>query len=208
VVERFVREGALVAAVYHSERAAPEGVALSLAADVSEEGEVERLMGAVHERLGGPDILLNLVGGWAGGQKAPELDKQVWDHMLSLNLTSAFLCSKHALRYMLPSGYGRIANVASKSAFDLGPGVAAYAVAKAGVVSLTGCIAKEVKGTGVSVACVAPSSLDTEKNRASMSKIDPAKFVRPEQIAETLAWLASDGGGAANGAIVPLYGAL
>jgi NAD(P)-dependent dehydrogenase (short-subunit alcohol dehydrogenase family) len=165
-------------------------------------------MQEVHERLGGPDILLNLVGGWAGGQKVPELDRAVWDRMLSMNLTSAYLCSKHALQYMLAAGYGRIVNVASKSAFDLGPGVAAYAVAKAGVVALTGCMAKEVKGTGVAVTCVAPSSLDTEKNRTAMSKIDPAKFIKPEQIAETLAWLASDAGGAANGAVVPLYGAL
>lgn len=208
VVERFVSGGARVVAVYHSERATPEGVELALVGDVSQEGDVERMMGEVHERLGGPDILLNLVGGWAGGQKVPELDLEVWDRMLSMNLTSAFLCSKHALRFMLDGGYGRIVNVASKSAFDLGPGVAAYAVAKAGVVALTGCLAKEVKGTGVSVACVAPSSLDTEKNRASMSKINPAKFIKPKQIAETLAWLASDAGGAANGAILPLYGAL
>lgn len=207
VVEHFATQGTLVAAVTHSP-AAVEGARLSLQADLSDEPQVERLMAEAVAQLGRIDILLNLVGGWAGGQKIQDLDLSVWQHMQSLNLTSAFLCSKHALKHMLPAGYGRIVNVASKSAFDLGPGVAAYAVAKAGVVALTTCLAHELKGTGVSTACVAPSTIDMPKNREAMPKVDPAKFIRPEQIAETLIWLASDEGGAANGAVVPLFGGM
>lgn len=207
VVDRFIQGGALVVAVTHG----PDPVAnarLSLQADLSDEAQVERVMAEAAAQLGSLDILLNLVGGWAGGQRIAELDLSVWQHMQTLNLTSAFLCSKHALRHMLPAGYGRLVNVASKSAFDLGPGVAAYAVAKAGVVALTTCLAHELKGTGVSAACVAPSTIDMPKNREAMPKTDPAKFVKPEQIAETLAWLASAEGGAANGALVPLFGGL
>lgn len=208
VVERFIASGATVVAVTHSASVAVSGVALSLQADVSDEAQVEQLLAAVNSQLGGPHILLNLVGGWAGGPKLHELDLSVWEHMLNLNLRSAFLCSKHALRYMLPAGYGRIINVASKSAFDLTPGSAAYGVAKAGVIALTTALAHELKGTGVSAACVAPSTIDLPKNREAMPKVDPAKFIQPEQIAETLLWLASAEGGAANGAIVPLYGGM
>lgn len=207
VVERFSHGGATVAAVTHSPTSVPDA-RLSLQADLSDEPQVERLMADVVAQLGRLDILLNLVGGWAGGQKIHELDLAVWQHMQTMNLTSAFLCSKHALKYMLPAGYGRIVNVAAKSAFDLGPGVAAYAVAKAGVVALTICLAHELKATGVSAACIAPSTMDMPKNRESMPKADPAKFIKPEQIAETLVWLASAEGGAANGVVVPLFGGM
>lgn len=208
VVAHFVAQGAQVVAVTHSAPTPLPGVALSLAADLTVETQVEALLDQVHEQWGGPDILLNLAGGWQGGQRISELDLSVWDHMLALNLHTAFLCGKHALRHMLPAGYGRIVNVASKSAFDPGVGSAAYAVAKAGVVALTTCQARELRGTGVAAACVAPSTIDMPKNRAAMPKVDPAKFIRPEQIADTLLWLAGEAGGAANGAVVPLYGAL
>lgn len=156
----FVERGARVAAVYHSRAELPEGTSLALQGDVGDEADVERLLAVVHDQLGGPDILLNLVGGWAGGQHLADLDLAVWERMLDLNLKSVFLCSKQALRYMLPAGYGRIVNVASKTAFDLSPGVAAYAVAKAGVVALTTCLAHELKGSGVAASCVAPGTID------------------------------------------------
>lgn len=208
VVERFVASGATVVAVTHSAPSTLPGLALALQADVTEEAQVEQLMATVNSQLGGPGILLNLVGGWAGGSKLHELDLSVWEHMLTLNLRTAFLCSKHALRFMLPAGYGRIVNVASKSAFDLTAGSAAYGIAKASVVALTTALAHELKGTGVSASCVSPSTIDLPKNRAAMPKVDPTKFVKPEQIAETLLWLASAEGGAANGTIMPLYGGM
>jgi NAD(P)-dependent dehydrogenase (short-subunit alcohol dehydrogenase family) len=214
VAAHFAQQGARLAAVYRSpdklpelQEALSEGEHLLLQADVTDEEQVEKLLAEVHERLGGPDILLNLVGGWAGGQRLPDLDLAIWQGMLTMNLTSAFLCSKHALKYMLPAGYGRIVNVASKGAFDMVPGVAAYAVAKSGVMALTTCLAHELKGTGVAASCVVPSVIDTPATRQMMPG-DPSHWITPQHLAETMAWLASVEGGAANGAIVPLYGAL
>lgn len=207
VTEHFAALGATVVAVARSAEPA-EGVALTVPCDVTSEAEVEGLMARVHDELGGPHVLLNLVGGYASGQKIVDLDLAVWDHMMNMNLKSALLCSKHALKYMLPEGYGRIVSVSSKAAFDLQPGAAAYALAKAGVVGLTQCLAKELRGSGVSAACVVPSVIDTPATRESMPKGDPAKWVKPLEIAETLAWLASESGGAPNGSIIQLYGGM
>lgn len=206
VTQRFVAGGAQVVTVHHAAAEEPPGVALSLQADVTDEPQVAALMAQVHEALGGPDILLNLVGGWAGGQRVEALDTATWQHMLRLNLDSAFLCCKHALQYMQPAGYGRIVTIGSKSGFDLPAGAAAYGVAKAAVAALTTALAHELKGSGVAACCLVPSTIDTPANRAAMPKADPARWVTPQQLAETLAWLASEQAGAVNGAIVPVYG--
>jgi len=216
VTSRFLADGARAALVYQDEGKLqallpqlPEaGQRLALKADVTDEVQVERLMGEVHERLGGPDILLNLVGGYTFGKKVVDLDLATWEHMMSLNLTSMFLCCRHALRHMLAQGYGRVVNVSSKAALDLPAGAAAYAVAKAGVTSFTTCLAHELKGSGASVAAIMPSIIDTPATRAAMPKADFSKWVKPEEIAQAMAYLASDEGGAMNGAIVPLFGAL
>ena len=215
VASRFLQGGARVALIYQDAAKLeallsqlPAGDRLAIQADVTDEAQVERLMGEVHERLDGPDILLNLVGGYAFGKKVMDLDLATWQHMMGLNLTSAFLCCKHALRYMLPQGYGRLVNVSSKVAFDLPAGSAAYAVAKAGIVTLTTCLAHELKGTGVSVTAVAPSVIDSQAMREALPKADFSKWVTPEAIAEAMALLASAEGGAMNGATVPLYGGM
>lgn len=207
VARHFIALGARVALPYRTSPDLPQG-GLAIRCDVTVESDVEAMLAQVNETLGPPEILLNLVGGYASGQKLVDLDLEIWHHMLSLNLTSAFLCSKHALRYMLPAGRGRIVNVSSKTAYDCSPGAAAYAVAKAGVLTLTGCLAKECKGTGISAMAIVPSAIDSPATRESMPKVDPAKFVTREQIAETLAWLASDAGAPVNGSIIQLSGGM
>lgn len=216
VTKRFLSEGARVAMVYHNQdeleallpELAAEAEALPLRCNVTAEAEVQRTMAEAHERLGGPQVLLNLAGGYAAGEEVAETEEATWDRMMDLNLRSIFLCCKHALRYMLPQGYGRIVNVSSKVAVDLPAGKAAYAVSKAGVVSFTKCLAQEVKGTGVSAAAIMPSIIDTPVTRAARPKADYSKWVRPEQIAEVLVYLASEAGGALNGSILPLFGAV
>jgi NAD(P)-dependent dehydrogenase (short-subunit alcohol dehydrogenase family) len=128
--------------------------------------------------------------------------------MLAVNLKSAFLCSKHALRHMVPQDYGRIVSVSSKVAEDLPAKSAPYAVAKAGVLALTQCIAAEVKGTGVAATAIMPSVIDTPATRKLFPKAPFAKFIKPEQIADVLAWLAAQEAGAVNGSILRLYAGL
>lgn len=176
--------------------------------DVLEEDEVSGMTDRVHDELGGPDALLNLVGGFAGREDVAQTELETWRRMMDLNLTSMFLCSKHALQHMLEADRGRIVSVSSKAAEDLPAGRAAYTCAKAGVLSLTACMAKEVAGTGVAVAAVMPSIIDTPITREARPAADYSRWVTPQQIAEVLAWLLSDEAGVVNGSVLRLYGAL
>lgn len=179
---------------------------IALAGDVTDETSVAAMMDQVHTELGGPHLLLNVVGGYAGGKRLPELDVATWQRMLSLNATSAFLCCKHALPYMLAQGYGRIVNVSSKGALDPSPGSAAYSVSKAAVSALTTALARELKGTNVAVAAVMPGTIDTPPNREAMPKADTSKWVAPEEVAAVMALLCTEAAGPMNGAIVPVFG--
>jgi len=216
VTKRLLADGARVVASEHSadkldELAETLGhpAALStLVCDVTDEADVERVMARVHDEHGGPDALLNIVGGFAGGDTVAETDLATWQRMIAPNITSMFLCCKHALPLMLDAGFGRIVSVSSKAADDLPAGRAAYAVAKAGVLNLTACMAKELAGTGVACAAVMPSIIDTPATRGARPKADRARWVTPEEIADAMAWLISEQAGAVNGFVLRLYGGL
>lgn len=215
VTSAFLTAGSTVAVLYHSEdklvqlqQSLPSPVTLALRTDVGDEGQVAAAFAQVHEQLGGPQVLLNLVGGYAAGKKVHELDLKTWRDMLDLNLNSAFICTHCALGYMLEQGLGRIINVSSKVAVDLTVGSGAYGVSKAALLSFTTLLAHELKGTGVTANAVLPSVIDTPTARESMPKADFARWVTPQAIAETLLYLASDEAAAVNGAQLPLYGGL
>ncbi len=180
----------------------------SIVCDVTDEDEVERMMQQIHAEHGGPDALVNVVGGFAAGDSVAETELATWDRMLALNLTSMFLCSKHALKHMLEADFGRIVSISSKAADDLPAGRAAYAVAKAGVLNLTACMADELAKTGVACAAVMPSIIDTPVTRRARPDADTSKWVSPESIAEVIAWLVSEEAGAINGSVLRLYGGL
>ena len=189
VTKRLLADGARVVACERSqerldalaeELGAPEALS-TIACDVLVEDEVRQTVARVHDEHGGPDALLNIVGGFAGGTTVAETELAMWERMMALNLTSVFLCAKHALPLMLDAGFGRIVNISSKAAEDLPAKRAAYAVSKAGVLSLTACMAKEVAATGV---------------------------VTPERIADVIAWLIGEDAGAINGSVLRLYGEL
>jgi NAD(P)-dependent dehydrogenase (short-subunit alcohol dehydrogenase family) len=180
----------------------------TVAADVTQAASVKDLVDAVLAHFGRIDVLLNTAGGWSGGKPVWETSVDEWEHMLALNLHSAFLLSRAVLPHMLEAGWGRIVHVSSKTAVAPRGKRAAYAVSKMGLVTLTEVIAAEVKGTGVTANVILPSVIDTPANRASMPKADPSKWVPPERIAATMQFLCSDAAASINGARVPIYGAV
>ncbi|HIE39088.1 MAG TPA: SDR family oxidoreductase [Anaerolineae bacterium] len=186
----------------------PKERALPLVADVTQEAEVERLVGAVLDHWGRLDVLLNTVGGWSGGKPVWETPVKAWERMIALNLRSAFLLSRAVLPHMLEANWGRIVHVASKTAVAPRAKQAAYAVAKMGLITLTEVIGAEVKGTGVTANVILPSIIDTPTNRKFMPKADPGKWVPPERIAATMRFLCSDAAASINGARIPIYGAV
>ena len=186
----------------------PKERALPLVADVTQEAEVERLVGAVLDHWGRLDVLLNTVGGWSGGKPVWETPVKAWERMIALNLRSAFLLSRAVLPHMLEANWGRIVHVASKTAVAPRAKQAAYAVAKMGLITLTEVIGAEVKGTGVTANVILPSIIDTPTNRKFMPKADPGKWVPPERIAATMRFLCSDAAASINGTRIPIYGAV
>lgn len=127
---------------------------------------------------------------------------------LDMNLTSAFLCCREAVRRLrLRAGSGgRLVNVASRAALQPAGGKTAYTLAKTGVVALTQVLADELAGEGILVNAVAPGTIDTAANRAAMPAADTNRFVQPEEIAAVILWLASPANRIGSGAVVPVYG--
>jgi len=174
--------------------------------DVSDEASTTDFINAVGKRYETIDILVNTIGGYAGGVKLWYLKTSTLDQMLSLNLRSGFVLSRAVLPTMLRAGSGAIVNVAAKAAVDHASGAAAYAASKAAAVALMDSLAADTKGAGVRVNSVLPSIIDTPANRLAMPEADLAVWPKPQDIAQVILFLASDAAKTIHGASVPVYG--
>ena len=175
----------------------------ALKADFTDQTHVRGLVNEVIQTSGRLDALINLVGGFATGRVA-ETDVSLWQRMLAMNLTSAFLLSNAVLPSMLTRRQGRIVHIAARAALEPFPGAAGYIVSKAGLVALIRTLSIELDGSGVTVNGVLPTTIDTPANRKAMPAADPSKWARPESIARTLMFLASDDASQINGALIPI----
>ena len=175
----------------------------ALTADVTDQTQVRNLVDEVIRTSGRLDALINLVGGFATGRLI-ETEVSLWQRMLTMNLTSAFLLSQAVLPSMLQRGQGRIVHIAARAALEPFAGAAAYIVSKTGVIGLVRTLSSELEGSGVTVNAVLPSTIDTPANRRAMPAADPSKWARPDSIARTLTFLASDASSQINGALIPM----
>ena len=169
-------------------------------ADVGDEGDVRALFDAGPA----PWAVLNTVGGFAGYRPFADLDLAELTGQITLNLITAALITKHALRVMQSAGEGRIVHTASRAGVVTAGSGFAYSVSKAGVLHLVSMAADEVRGSGITVNCVVPSIIDTPANRAAMPGADHAAWPKIPGIARTYVYLASPASGLVNGAAVPV----
>lgn len=175
-------------------------------ANVGDEEQVERLIWSIVERHGHLDILANLVGGWSAGQPVTGTELDTWQHLLDLNLRTAFLLAKHAARPMVQQGWGRIIHLSSRGARSGRRNAAAYAVAKNAVLTLTEVQAEELRDQNITVNAILPSIVDTPANRASMPGADFSKWPKAEEVARVILFLASDDARLISGGAIPVYG--
>jgi NAD(P)-dependent dehydrogenase (short-subunit alcohol dehydrogenase family) len=201
VVPAFVSTGASVILGDRTPVQMPGITALK--ADFTDHTQVRNLVDEVIRTSGRLDALINLVGGFATGRLV-ETDVSLWQRMLTMNLTSAFLLSQAVLPFMLQHGQGRIVHVAARAALEPFAGAAAYIVSKAGLIGLIRTLSSELEGSGVTVNALLPSTIDTPANRRAMPAADPSKWARPDSIAHTLTFLASDAASQINGALIPI----
>jgi NAD(P)-dependent dehydrogenase (short-subunit alcohol dehydrogenase family) len=175
-------------------------------ADVTDNAAVEKLVESVLAQHGRLDVLVNTVGGYAGGIKLWELDLGVFDRMLALNLRAGFALSRAAVAPMLKQKRGAIVNVAAKASYDHAAGAAAYAASKAAALAMIDSLAADTKGTGVRVNTILPSIIDTEANRKAMPDADFTNWPKPEDIARVILFLCSDDAKVIHGAAIPVFG--
>jgi len=126
--------------------------------------------------------------------------------MINMNLNSVFVSSKAVLPQMMEQKYGRIINVGARPALTGVKNMSAYGASKAGVINLTQSMADELSDYNINVNAIIPGTMDTPRNRKDMPKADFKKWVKPEDIAEVIAFLCSNEGDKISGAILPVYG--
>jgi NAD(P)-dependent dehydrogenase (short-subunit alcohol dehydrogenase family) len=160
-------------------------------------------MNDIRLKCGAIDALLNIAGGFAW-QTVAEGDPATWDKMFALNVKTALIASRAALPHLLESK-GAIVNVGANGAVKAGAGMGAYAASKQGVMKLSESMAEELKGK-VRVNAVLPSIIDTPANRREMPKADFSTWVRAEELAEVMLFLAGDAASAVTGALIPVMG--
>ena len=129
-----------------------------------------------------------------------------WQAMFDLNVKPTFLCCRAVVPIMQRNQWGRIVAVASRSGLQGAGEYAAYAVSKGAIATFTASLAQEVLADGVIVNAIAPSTIDTEANRAAMPKAKHENWVKPADIARTIGYLCSDDCRVTSGAVVPVYG--
>jgi NAD(P)-dependent dehydrogenase (short-subunit alcohol dehydrogenase family) len=147
-----------------------------------------------------PWAVVNTIGGFAPARPLPELDRGELITQLELNLITAALITKHALRVMEAAGEGRLVHTASRAAIVTSRQGFAYSVSKLGVLHLVAMAADEVRGSGVTVNCVVPSIIDTPANRAALPNANYDAWPKPADVARSYLYLALPESGLVNGA--------
>ena len=167
---------------------------------VADDEAVATAAAAAAERHGRIDILVNCAG--IAGDIGPvvEADPAEWRRVIEVNLTGTFLCCRAVLPHMQGSGYGRIVNIASVAGKEGNPNAAHYSASKAGVITFTRALGKEVAGSGVLVNCITPAVIETPilgqvtdaQVKYMVERIPLGRMGRPEEVAALIAWLASE----------------
>ena len=208
VTAAFLQEGATVAGVSRSIQASdfPNPRFVAMPAELTSGDAANRLAGEVAERFQNIDILVHLMGGFAGGKPVHETDDATLDRMLDMNLKSAFYITRAVLPHMRTQGGGRILAIGSRAAVEPSAQAGAYAASKAGLVSLIRTIAAENKDRSISANVILPGTMDTPANRGFDPKADYTKWVQPAQVANLLVCLAGDSASQVSGAVIPIYG--
>jgi NAD(P)-dependent dehydrogenase (short-subunit alcohol dehydrogenase family) len=208
VTQRFLGTGMTVVGASRSiaqeDFPLPNFVALPV--DFTKAAAVTSAIGSIVERYRRLDVLVHVVGGFAGGKSVAETDDATWEQMRDLNLTAAFYVLRAAIPHLRKSGSGRIVTVGSLTAVEPHAGLGAYVTFKSALVSLVRTVALENRDAGLTANVVLPGTMDTPANRKAMPGADFSKWLKPADVADLILWLADERAAHITGTAVPIDG--
>ena len=222
IAKALAREGWPVGVNYRTDEDGANGVveeitkaggrATALQGDVADPDTADALFSALEEEFGPVLVLVNNAGVRADGL-APMIDNDDWDRVVNTNLSAAFRLTRRALRPMIRSRYGRVVNIASiVGAVRGNAGQANYAASKAGLVAMTRTVAAEVARRGVTVNAVATGLIETDMTEGLgenlLEHVPARRAGTPDEVAECVRFLASDGAGYVTGVCLTVDGGL
>ncbi len=222
IAKRFINDGCRVAVGFHNNQSLADDVceghsnAVPVQIDVGDRASVKRALARIHEKLGSVDILVNNAG---IAQEKPffTITDEDWDGMLCTNLQSNFILSQETLPHMIDEGWGRIINISSIGGQWGGLNQVHYAAAKAGQINFTRSLAKLFSGDGVTSNAIAiglaatdmsAAELDRDDGKQKVAGIPSGRLASVEEIADTAAYLASDGAGYVTGQTINMNGGM
>ncbi len=175
------------------------GEAMLARANVADAREVRTMVREIVDRWGKLDILVNNAG-IVKDDLLPRMADEAWDEVLNTNLRGAYLCTKFAVRSMMDQLWGRVINIASLAGIVGNMGQANYSAAKGGLIAFTKSVARELGSRNITVNAIAPGFITTEMTDklpqetkdVILSRIPLKRFGRPDDIAELVAFLASE----------------
>ena len=221
IAKSLAREGWPVGVNYRSDSEAAEtvveeitsagGRARALQGDIADPETAERLFKTLEDEFGPVLVLVNNAGVRADGL-SPQIDDEDWAKVIDTNLSAAFRLTRRALRPMIRARYGRVVNIASIVGQRANPGQANYAASKAGLVAMTKTVAAEVARRGVTVNAVAPGLIETDMTEGIaenlLEHVPARRAGTPEDVAECVRFLASDGASYVTGVCLTVDGGL
>ena len=208
VAKALLATGATVAGIARS-NAAGESHDSSyhpVSADLTDPNAAKALIVRLAAQFGRVDVLVHVMGGFAGGTSVAETDDETWKRMLDINLNAAFYVLRAVVPVMRQAERGRIIAIGSRQAVQPAANVAAYSASKSALVSLVQTVALENKDKNIRANVILPGTMDTPANRAAMPKANFAKWVQPQHVADLVVMLAGETGGDITGAAIPVYG--
>jgi 3-oxoacyl-[acyl-carrier protein] reductase len=173
---------------------------LDIAGDATSSADVDAAVERAERELGPLDAIVCCAGTGGDSLHTADISDEEWRRVFALNCDGVFYFNRAAARVMVPRGSGRVVNVASIAGKEGNPMAAAYSASKAAVIGMTKSFGKDLATTGVLVNCIAPAVIATpileqlsdEHVEYMVSRIPMARMGRPEEVAELIAFLASD----------------
>ncbi len=184
----------------------PQSNFTPLPVDFTKPAAVRDAVESIVRRFAKLDVLVHVLGGFAGGQTVAETDDATWEQMRDLNLTSAFYVLRAAIPQLRKSGNGRIIAIGSLTAVEPHASLCAYVVFKSALATLVRTVALENKDAGLTANLILPGTMDTPANRKAMPAADPSKWVQPGAVADLALLLTEERAARVTGTVIPIDG--